>query len=222
VDWFLMLLSIILYCGAAAIFIGAIALLPRRTRSRAVWIILIGIATTLIAIFWPAHEQHVTRIASHLDEIMPRWQFDEHHEIQINAAPERIYAAIRDVTPREIRLYQTLTTIRCLGRCKGESILNAPDAKPILEVATSSGFRVLADDAPRELVIGTRVAPRTVAVMNFLVGNDGHVTTETRVFAQTESRVRKFAVYWRLIRPGSGIIRRSWLEAIKRRAESKP
>jgi hypothetical protein len=217
-----MLLSIILYCGAAAILIGAIALIPRRTRRNAVWIILIGIASTLFAIFYPAHEQRVARVESHLDEIMPRWQFDEHHEIQINASPERIYAAIRDVTPREIRLYQTLTTIRCLGRCKGESILNAPDAKPILDVATSSGFRVLADDVPRELVIGTRVGPRTFAVMNFLVAANGHVSTETRIFAQTERGVRRFAIYWRLIRPGSGIIRRSWLEAIKRRAEAKP
>jgi hypothetical protein len=217
-----MFLSIILYGGAALILIGAVALIAPRTRRRAVWVILIGIASTTIAIFYPAREQRVTNVASHIDEIMPRWQFDEHHEIQIAATPERIYAAIRDVTPREIRLYQTLTTIRCLGRCKGESILNAPDAKPILQVATSSGFRVLADDAPRELVLGTRVAPRTVAVMNFLVGNDGHVTTETRVFARTDAGIRKFAVYWRLIRPGSGIIRRSWLEAIKRRAESKP
>ncbi|MEA2239279.1 MAG: hypothetical protein QOC81_4003 [Thermoanaerobaculia bacterium] len=217
-----MFLSTILYCGAVAILIGTIALLPRRTRHRAVWLILTGVASITIAIFYPASEQRVTSVATNLDKIMPRWQFDEHHEIQINATPERIYAAIRDVTPREIRLFQTLTTIRCLGRCKGESILNAPDAKPILEVATSSGFRILADDPPRELVIGTRVAPRTVAVMNFLVGNDGHVTTETRVFAQTERGARKFAVYWRIIRPGSGIIRRSWLEAIKRRAEAKP
>jgi hypothetical protein len=217
-----MLLSIMLYCGAAAVLIGAIAMLPRRSRRHGAWLFAIGIASMLIAIFYPAREQRVARVASHLDEIMPRWQFDERHEIQINASPEGIYAAIRDVTPREIRLYQTLTTIRCLGRCKGESILNAPDAKPILEVATKSGFRILADDAPRELVLGTRVAQRTVAVMNFLVASDGHVTTETRVFAQTDSGARKFAVYWRIIRPGSGIIRRSWLEAIKRRAESKP
>jgi hypothetical protein len=47
------------------------------------------------------------------------------------------------------------------------------------------------------------------------------VTTETRVFATTDSARRNFAVYWRIIRPGSGIIRGSWLEAIKRRAEGK-
>jgi hypothetical protein len=30
---------------------------------------------------------------------------------------------------------------------------------------------------------------------------------------------RRFARYWRLIRPASGAIRRSWLAAIERRAE---
>jgi hypothetical protein len=184
-----------------------------------VWLIAAGIASALIAIFWPAREQHVARIKTHLDEIMPRWQFDEHHEIQISAPPERIWAAIRDVTPREIRFFQTLTAIRRFGRGGNENILNAPDAKPILAVATRSGFRVLADDAPRELVIGTHVAPQALAVMNFRVEGT-RLTTETRVFAQTDKARRKFAIYWRIIRPGSGIIRRGWLEAIKLRAES--
>ncbi|MDP9362246.1 MAG: hypothetical protein M3P29_12450 [Acidobacteriota bacterium] len=217
-----MLLSLMLYCGAGAALVGAVAVLPRRTRRKGVWVVVVGLVFMLTAIFWPAREQHASGVDSHLDEIMPRWQFEERHDIQIAAPPERIFAAIRDVTPREIRLFRTLTAIRCLGRCEGESILNAPVSKPILAVATRSGFRVLADDAPHELVLGTRVAPQTVAVMNFRVGNDGHVTTETRVFAQTDAGCRKFAVYWRIIRPGSGIIRRSWLEAIKRRAESRP
>lgn len=217
---FAMLLSWILYCGAAATFIGAIALLPRRTRPKGVWLIVAGIASVLAAILWPAREQRVASIETHLDEIMPRWQFDEQHEIRIAATPERIFAAIRNVTAGEIRFYQTLTAIRRLGRSGGENILNVPDAKPILEVATRGGFRVLADDPPRELVLGTNVAPSTLAVMNFRVGSDGLVTTETRVFAKTDAGRRSFAVYWRAIRPGSGIIRRSWLEAIKRRAES--
>jgi hypothetical protein len=51
---------------------------------------------------------------------------------------------------------------------------------------------------------------------------DGLVITETRVYAGTPAARRRFAIYWRFIRPGSGIIRRSWLEAIKRRAEGKP
>jgi hypothetical protein len=217
-----MLLSWLLYCGFAAAFSGAIATLPRRTRRKGAWLFATGIASALIALFWSAREERAARVESHIDEIMPRWQFEEHHEIQINASPERIWAAIHDVTPREIRLFQTLTAIRRFGRSSGgENILNAPDAKPILDVATHSGFLVLVDDAPRELVIGVHVAPQALAVMNFRLAGQ-LVTTETRVFAQTDEARRSFAIYWRLIRPGSGIIRRSWLEAIKRRAESKP
>jgi hypothetical protein len=216
-----MLLSWLLYCGFAAAFTGSIATLPRRTRRKGAWLFATGIASALIALFWPAREEHAARVESHIDEIMSRWQFEEHHEIQINAPPERIWAAIRDVTPREIRFFQTLTAIRRFGRSGGENILNAPDTKPILDVATHSGFHVLIDEAPRELVIGTHVAPQALAVMNFRL--DGkRLTTDTRVFARTDKARRAFAIYWRLIRPGSGIIRVSWLDAIKRRAEAKP
>lgn len=216
-----MLLSVLLYCGAALTLVGAVMLLLPRRRRRGLAIVAAGITFILMAVFWPASEQHVAGVHSRLDAIVPRWQFDEHHEIQIDAPPERIYAAILQVTAREIRFFQVLTSIRCLGRCRGESILNAPDAKPILDVAVHSGFRVLSDEPPRELVIGTRVAPETFAVMNFHVGPDGRVTTETRIFSRSDQARRSFAVYWRIIRPGSGIIRRSWLEAIKRRAEAK-
>jgi hypothetical protein len=218
-----MLLSVLLYGGLFAILVGAIAMLWRRVRRRGAAIFVAGIALVLIALIWPAGEDRVMTATSKLDRLMPRWQFVERHEIRIAATPERIYAAIRGVTAGEIRFFQVLTAVRCMGRCREkESILHAPAAKSILDVALGSGFRMLADDAPRELVIGTRVAPRTFAVMNFRVDGDGLVTTETRVFAKTDADRRKFAIYWRFIRPGSGIIRRSWLAAIKRRAEAKP
>jgi hypothetical protein len=218
-----MLLSVLLYGGLFASIVGALATLWRRTRRRAVAVVVCGAALILIALIWPAGEERITTVTSKLDERMPRWQFVERHEIRIAAPPERIYSSIRNVTAREIRFFQILTAVRCMGRCREkESILHAPAAKPILDVALRSGFRMLVDDAPRELVIGTRVAPRTMALMNFHVDGDGLVTTETRVFAETEAARRNFAIYWRFIRPGSGIIRRSWLEAIKQRAEQKP
>jgi hypothetical protein len=215
-----MLLSVLLYIGVIAVMAGAIAGLRRR---RAMAVAVGGIALVFIALIWPAAEEHAVAANSKLDAIMPRWQFVERHEIRIAAPPERIYSSIRNVTAREIRFFQLLTSIRCMGRCREtESILHAPADKPILDVALASGFRMLAGDAPRELVIGSRVAPGTFAVMNFRVAGDGLLTTETRVFSRTDDARRKFAIYWRFIRPGSGIIRRSWLEAIKRRAESKP
>ena len=45
------------------------------------------------------------------------------------------------------------------------------------------------------------------------------LVTETRVKATDAAARRKFAPYWRLIGQGSAAIRRSWLKAIKARAE---
>jgi hypothetical protein len=159
-----------------------------------------------------------------LDALVPRWQFREFHATKIDASPERIFDAIRRVTAGEIRFFRTLTAIRRFGRSEPESILNPPAHEPILDVATRTGFRVLADDAPREIVVGIDVAPETFAAMNFLVIPDRErcrVSTETRVFASSHRAKWKFAIYWAIIRAGSGIIRRSWLRAIKRRAEER-
>jgi hypothetical protein len=58
--------------------------------------------------------------------------------------------------------------------------------------------------------------------MNFLVATDGPdrslVSTETRVFANSASARRRFARYWRVIYPGSALIRRMWLRAVEKRA----
>jgi len=60
--------------------------------------------------------------------------------------------------------------------------------------------------------------------MNFLVEESRPdkctVTTETRVYATDASSRRRFATYWRLIYPGSALIRRMWLRAVKHRAET--
>ncbi len=61
------------------------------------------------------------------------------------------------------------------------------------------------------------------ATMNFRIEDLGNGTsridTETRVFATDGTALRRFAPYWRIIFPGSWILRATWLEAIKTRAE---
>jgi hypothetical protein len=61
-------------------------------------------------------------------------------------------------------------------------------------------------------------------VMNFRIeeGDATHCTlsTETRVYAVGRDVLRGFAAYWKMIYPGSSLIRRMWLRAIKLRAES--
>jgi len=183
-----------------------------------------------------------------LDQWMPEWQFSEFHEKRVHASPEQVYAAIQQVTANEIFLFRTLTWIRNpLGPVSSEeNILNAPGDKPILQVAQQSGFRLLAEDAPREVVLGTRVVHdgvtsakdaaglralltkpgNALAAINFRVQDEGngwcHVTTETRVFATSRGARLRFALYWRVIYPGSSLLRYTWLNAIARRAERDP
>lgn len=179
---------------------------------------------------------------THLDEFAPVWQFHEVHRIRIAASAEQVYRAIKAVSADEILFYRTLTWIRRLGRPTPPSILNPPPHAPLLEVAIGGGFLPLADEPGREVVVGTVViapggAPRprspgeyraleapgyAKGTMNFLITkseSDCVVTTETRVHA-TDARSRlRFGIYWLAIYPGSALIRRMWLRAIKRRAE---
>ncbi len=180
-----------------------------------------------------------------LDRFVPEYQFQERHSIAIAAPVERVDDAIRNVTAGEIFLFQTLTWVRRFGKPAVEGILNPPGHVPILDVATRTTFLALSDRPNRELVVGTVViAPKgaagistpeefeavrgpgfALAAMNFSIEETGRsfcvVRTETRVFATDAVSRRRFARYWRVIRPGSGFIRRMWLRAIKRRAERK-
>lgn len=182
------------------------------------------------------------RVETRLDEFMPAWQFNEFHRTEIDAPPARAFAAMKAVTAEEIFLFRALTWIRRGGRPLPESILNPAAHEALIDVALRGGFVLLAEDSPRELVIGTVVkAPAgtrgkltpdffrkplppgfAIAAMNFLVIPNGPdrsiVSTETRVFASSPSARRSFAVYWRVIYPGSALIRVMWLRAIKKRA----
>jgi hypothetical protein len=203
-----------------------------------------GMLLGLAALSAPAFDSRAVTPASRLDQITPVWQFHEIHAIHVAAPPERVFAVLRLVRANEISGFTTLTWIRRFGRPLPPGILNAAN-EPLIDVAIKGGFIALADDAPRELVVGTVVgAPRgahgpltaglftapppgfAVATMNFLVRPDGGrgswLSTETRVFATSPGARRRFAAYWRVIYPGSAFIRRMWLKAVERRALAAP
>lgn len=214
------------------------------TRWRGLAVATAGVALAAIGLLLPASESRIGRVETRVDEFAPAWQFREVHTIRIAAPPARVFDAIRRVRADEILLFNTLTWIRRGGRALPPSILNAGNQESLIDVATANGFVRLAEDAPRELVIGTVVMapPGTrgtltpdvfqkplppgfaLATMNFVVTANGPsgswVSTETRVFANSPSARRRFAAYWRVIYPGSAIIRRMWLRAIQRRAEN--
>jgi hypothetical protein len=247
-----MLASAVVYLGFAIALAGAVMVvkpirrLRIRTRLSALGLIGVGLAVSGTGFILPAGELRVARVETRLDEFVPSWQFREFHSLRIDAPPARVYDAIKRVRADEILLFRTLTWIRRGGRSAPESILNAGSRESIIDVATRSGFVRLADDFPREIAVGTVVMapPGTrgtltpevfrkalppgfaLAAMNFVVTPKGRdacvVSTETRVFANNPSARRRFAAYWRVIYPGSAIIRRMWLRAIRTRAEGAP
>ncbi len=242
--------SALLYVGVTVGVAGmllAVKPAPRlgvATRAHAAIVVAAGAGLIAIAFALPAPESRIRRVETRLDEFAPAWQFNEIHTVRVAAPPARVFDAIRRVRADEIALFGLLTWIRRGGRPLPEGILNAGSQKPLIDVATDTTFVRLAEDAPRELVIGMVIsappgmrgstavrgvdtfqkplAPGfTLATMNFHVSPDGDgsiVSTETRVFANSPAARRRFAAYWRVIYPGSAIIRRMWLRAIERRA----
>ncbi len=245
-----MLAVIFVYAGLAAMLSGAAAFVKPlvfmriSNRRRATVVFGGGLLAVAVGMLLPASETRVTARGMRLDEFAPVYQFNEVHTVRVSAPRARVYQAVKAVSADEILFFRTLTWIRRLGRRGPESILNPPEHLPILEVATRSGFLVLADEPDREIVVGTVVlAPRTnrtrqlapqdfkrledpglaLATMNFLIedagANSSILRTETRVYATDGPSEARFARYWRVIYPGSALMRRMWLRAIKHRAE---
>jgi hypothetical protein len=73
----------------------------------------------------------------------------------------------------------------------------------------------------REQFVRLTGAGYAKAAMNFLITPGGpgvhRVSTETRIVATDAASARAFARYWRLIYPGSALIRRMWLRAVRNR-----
>ena len=183
-----------------------------------------------------------------LDEFLPEYDVNEVHSTRIAAPPDAVLAAVRALTPREVRLVGALMAVRTLPaillrrrpRASGNGGLDAP----VLDRLQRRGFAMLAE-LPDELVLGAigrfwkaegeilRVGGDEFvtfdepglakAVVNFhvrAVSGGTVVTTETRVRATDEDARRTFRRYWRIVMPGSALIRRAWLRAIRKRAEA--
>jgi hypothetical protein len=97
------------------------------------------------------------------------------------------------------------------------TLVVAPNGTPRKKDPTPEDFKALqAPGLPAQ-------AGFALAAINFRLedGASGEtiLTTETRVYATEESTLKKFAAYWRVIYPGSALIRVNWLRAIRARAE---
>src|SRR5215213_4235223 len=188
-----------------------------------------------------------------LDELMPVYDVVERHRTLVRATPDAVYAALRQADLAGGPLATALMTVRlvpammiALVRSPRRGLAELRERRAArrggvrLTDFERRGFRVVAERAPEELVIGLLGrfwTPRgalhpTVSVEDFRSGPprgealagwnftlapraDGstELATETRVWCAEDARA-SFRAYWLVVRPGSGLIRREMLGAI--------
>lgn len=136
-----------------------------------------------------------------------------HYRVHTSAPAARTYEAALRVPLRDVPVVRLLFGVR--------GIPHRTDMT-VREFFSTGRFRILGEDPPREIVFGIERADMR-AVGNFRVmptPSGSMLSTETWVETDTSQADRAFRVYWAVIAPFSGLIRRVLLDAAKRRAES--
>ena len=243
-------LSTLVYSGIVLALCGLANLafpfrfLGIRKRVVGVFIFTGGVGLAIAALLWPAPMFRVAQHRTALDDVMPEYQFFERHSTRVHARPEQVMQAVRQSTFGDMKSLSTLMKIRGAALRIHETGDSFQD-KRVLDVFSASGY--LTGGSEHEVVMcgGANVrAKRPLGVrtlqefadyreqgavkmaFNFSAEDAGNgwstVSTETRVLATDNFTRSGMGRYWRLIVPGSGLLRFQWLDGIKRRAESMP
>ncbi len=221
-------------------------------RKRAVGALILagGVGLALTALLWPAPIIRVAQHRTVLDDAMPEYQFSEQHSARIHARPEQVMQAIRQLTVGDMKSLVTLLKIRGAAlrlHDTGDFVRHVRSLQDtrLLDTFSQSGYVFGGSEheivicgganmrAKRPLEVRTvqefadyREQRAVKMAFDFNVEDAGGgwstVTAETRVVATDDSTRRGMGRYWRLIVPGSGLLRLQWLEGIKKRAESMP
>jgi len=243
-------LSTLAYCGIVLAFCGLanvaipFRFLGIRRRALGTLIFVGGVCLATAALNWPAPMMRVAQHKTALDEVMPEYQFNERHSKRVHARPEQVMQAVRESTFGDMKSLATLLRIRAAAL----RIHDSGDflkGRRVLEAFAASGFQTIAGDSEIVVFGGANArAGRPLALRNsqefvnyqepgavkiafdFGVLDAGGgwsiLTTETRVVGLDDLTRRGMGRYWRLMVPGSGLLRHQWLDAIKKRAESAP
>jgi hypothetical protein len=181
-----------------------------------------------------------------LDDIFPTYDVSSRHAIWIGASPAEVYEVARHADLGRPWLVRVLVGLRAVPAALA-TMLRRRHPEPTHQKAVGRiPFTVIAETAGEEFVLGimgrfwsptggvvTAQADRfwhppppglAQGVWNFRVTPSGSgtvLTTETRVRCGDPVTLRQFGRYWRIVRPGSGLIRRSMLRYIRQEAQRR-
>jgi hypothetical protein len=184
-----------------------------------------------------------TQDRSRIDEFLPNYDFCAAYEIRIDAPTSVVYECLLRSDFSELWLVRVLMTLRSGKRLPRNRVPS--DLRRRLQ---GTGFVMLAEAPGDELVIGVagqfwrpdggRCLDLTAdefagfsrpgyakGAWNFKLRAESPestlLSTETRIKCFGQAALWKFRIYWSLVGPFSGLMRKAILKQIKTEAESK-
>ena len=177
-----------------------------------------------------------------IDRHLEVYDVRSYHSTEVDASATATYRAARDLDLGRSAAVVALLAVRGLPHFLTGKV--RPSRSLTLETFLQAGFVMLEENAPRELVMGgvgkfwrpdsgfvrlraddfpsfddPGYAKAVVSLSVEERGRGSLLATETRVACTDATALRKFSLYWRVIGPFSGLIRRIMLDQLKRTAE---
>ncbi len=168
-----------------------------------------------------------------IDKYLPEYTFNEYHDIIVNCPIEDAYKAAKDFDMSKSKLINVLFNLRGM-----------PTKRMNLQGFVSDvGFTNIEERVPFENLIGfwvrtikiepitnhsdfinNTISAKVKVVWNFsfekLNSGQTKVSTETRVLCVAPITKITFGLYWIIIKPFSGVIRKKMLQIIKQDSET--
>lgn len=183
-----------------------------------------------------------TQAKSRMDDFLPCYNVRAAYETHIEAPSSVVYSSILGCDFSEIWVVRLLMTIR-----SGRRLPRTRAPRDLYERFQGNGFVILSEVPGEELVIGVAgklwrsggerclnltatdfvgfsLAGYAKAALNFKVRDESAestiLSTETRIQCLDSAALWKFRLYWSVVGPFSGIIRKALLKRAKIDAES--
>ncbi|MCB0284095.1 MAG: hypothetical protein H6627_12525 [Calditrichae bacterium] len=176
-----------------------------------------------------------------LDKYLFKYEKKEYHKIEINAGVDEIYRSVVNINLKESFIIKFLFKLRGLNRLFSWKKSSTDIG---LSGFTQNGFILLAEKTNRYIILGLAGkfwtpagALKKMPVSDFVNFNENGfakavwsfeisekngvniLETETRIHCPDRISRLKFSIYWTLIRPFSGLIRKEMLRIVKKSAE---
>jgi hypothetical protein len=180
-----------------------------------------------------------------LDRFLPAYEVRERHAVAVAAPLEKTWAALCALDLQRSPLVRAIFHAREL--LMGAGYAPRPAPRPFLEAAREMGWRELAEEPGREIVMGAVTRPWEADVRFWSlppdefaafdapgyakivwtlaaqpIGSGASIAyTETRVWMTDGAARSRFRRYWALVSPGVVLIRRQSLRIVKADAERR-